>query len=283
MKKTNIAIVYFSGTGVTRTYAGVLAEALCASGSSVESLDVTAYADRQKTPPLERFDGVIFGFPVYSDFAPKAVNSWLPTLEGRGTRCSLFFTYGGRTTGYAHFHTAMLLAQAGFQLLLTSEFLGRHSLNIGTWRALPDRPNGQDLALARQFATLSLERFIQEEPVPLQLQKPFGYNHAVPALDAPSTGERHWAHPTRAADACSMCRLCETQCPTQAFNADAGLSDPACCISCLRCARECPEHVITLGAAQIPYEAFLKNWNITETMLNAKESKIITDFRQASC
>lgn len=283
MKKNGIAIVYFSGTGVTRTYAGVMAEELAARGASVEALDVTAHADRRQAPPLSGFDGVLFGFPVYSDFAPRAVNAWLPTLEGLGTPCALFFTYGGRTTGYAHFHTAALLAQAGFRLLLTAEFLGRHSMNLGTWRALADRPNRQDLDLARRFAALSQERFLEEEPEPLRLQKPFGYTHALAALNAPATGERHWAHPTRAARECSLCRLCETQCPVQAFDAEAGLSDPARCISCLRCAHECPEQAIALGAQQISYEAFLNNWNLTEAMLNAKESKVITDFRQASC
>ena len=56
----------------------------------------------------------------------------------------MFFTYGGRTTGYAHFHTKLLLEQAGFQVQFSAEFLGRHTFNLAGWRVLPHRPDERE-------------------------------------------------------------------------------------------------------------------------------------------
>ena len=175
LAESKIALVYFSATNVTHTYAGVMKEALLDHGCEVRLFDVTAHASRREPLPIDDFDGFIFGFPVFRDFAPSVINAWLPTLDGKGKRCALFLTYGGRTTGYAHFHTKLLLEQAGFHVLFSGEFLGRHSFNVGGWRILPDRPNAQDFALAREYAALAIERFSQDSTPLFRLQKPFGY------------------------------------------------------------------------------------------------------------
>lgn len=230
------------------------------------------------------FDGFIFGFPVFSDFAPSVINAWLPTLDGRGKRCTMFFTYGARTTGYAHFHTKLLLEQAGFQVLFSAEFLGRHSFNVGGWRVLPDRPNEQDFAVAREYVALALERFSQDAPAVFRLQKPFGYNRAMASLEnQQKRAERGWTHPIRIAEECSMCRDCETECPTQAFDADSGLSDPKRCIACMRCVTVCPDDVLKIDKRmKDAYDGFLRNWHLTEEMMDAKQSKIITAAWQAA-
>ncbi|MBF0552324.1 MAG: hypothetical protein HQK60_17555 [Deltaproteobacteria bacterium] len=157
--------MYFSATNVTHTYAQVIRDGLVDRGCAVQLFNVTAYASRQTPLRLDGFDGVVFGFPVFSDFAPSVINDWLPKLEGMGKKCALFLTYGGRTTGYAHFHTRLLLEQAGCQVLFSAEFLGRHSFNVGGWRVLPARPNAQDFAVAQEYATLVAERFAKEAPV----------------------------------------------------------------------------------------------------------------------
>jgi len=167
-----IGVVYFSGTHVTKTYAEVIGEALNGLDCTVKLFNVTGYASRQIPLPITDFQAWIFGFPVYADFAPCVINDWLPTLEGNSKPCAQFFTYGARTSGYAHFHTMQLLGQAGFQVLLSAEFLGRHSFNVGGWQILPDRPGQQDFVVAKQYATLALERFSTPSPPVFQLQKP---------------------------------------------------------------------------------------------------------------
>jgi len=280
MTDNKIALIYFSGTNVTHTYAEVIRGALVDLGCSVQLFNVTAYASRQRDILIEDFDGFIFGFPVFNDFAPRVINEWLGTLDGEGKRCTQFFTYGARTTGYSHFHTMKLLQEAGFRVMLSAEFLGRHSLNLCGWEILPKRPDEGDFAVARDYALVSLDLYNQDNPGEFRLQKPFGYNQAVKTIDEIS---KSLTNPRRIVDDCSMCRDCETECPTQSFNADTGLSDSARCIDCMRCVFICPDSVIKVDKrVKAAYNDFLRDWNLTENMMRAKRSKIIRESNQAA-
>jgi ferredoxin len=278
-----IALVYFSATDVTHTYVKIIRERLLNQGCAVQGFNVTTHSSRQNPLVFEGFNGIIFGFPVFSDFAPSVINEWLPTLDGQEKKCALFFTYGGRTTGYAHFHTKLLLEQAGFHVLFSAEFLGRHSFNVGGWKILPERPNAQDLALAQEYAVLAIERFSQDPPAILMLQKPFGYNQVIASLaNSQVVTERQWKNPVRIGEECSMCRDCETECPAQAFDADTGLSNPRTCIGCMHCVYICPDKALTVDDMKGVYDPFLSSWHLTEEMMNAKQSKIITESWQAA-
>jgi len=283
MADMKVVLVYFSATDITHTYAKIIRERLADLGCIVQAFNVTAHTSRQNPLAFESFDGVIFGFPVFVDFAPAVINEWLPTLDGREKKSALFFTYGGRTTGYAHFHTKLLLEQAGFHVLFSAEFLGRHSFNVGGWRAIPERPNAQDVAVAQQYAALAIQRFSQNEPAVLRLQKPFGYNQVIASLaNRHETTERQWWNPLRITDECSMCRSCETECPAQAFDSDSGLSNPGTCIGCMRCVYICPDKVLKVNDMKAAYDTFLSNWHLTEEMMNAKRSRIISESWQAA-
>jgi Fe-S-cluster-containing hydrogenase component 2 len=284
MMSKKIALVYFSGTNVTQSYAEVMKSAILEGGWGVESFNVTPFDARQKPLPTHVFDAFVFGFPVYGDFAPSVINDWLPTLEGNGKPCGMFFTYGGRTTGYAHFHTRNLLERASFRVLLTAEFLGRHSFNMAGWGILPDRPDFGDFEIARAYVQVALEKFSQEDPAELQLQMPFGYDSKIYWLErAKKTGERGPTHPVRTESVCSMCRDCETECPTQSFNADTGLSDPEKCIECMHCVYICPDEVIRVDEVfKQVYEEFKTHLHLTEAMMAVKRSKIITESWQAA-
>jgi len=284
MVDLKIALIYFSATNVTHTYAQVMREGLIEQGCAVQLYNVTAYASRQEKLPIHDFDGFIFGFPVFGDFAPSVINEWLPTLDGQGKKCAQFFTYGARTTGYAHFHTKLLLEQAGFQVLFSAEFLGRHSFNVAGWRILPDRPDSLDFAVAREYAALALESFTQNTPAVFRLQKPFSYNQIMASREnKPKRSERSWTNPIRIIEACSMCRDCENECPTQAFDADTGLSDPERCIECMHCVYICPDKVLKIDERmKDAYASFLTNWHLTDEMMNAKKSRIITAAWQAA-
>ena len=284
MTDLKIGLVYFSATHVTKTYAEVMRDELLGRGCEAQLIDVTGYSARQAPLPVDNFDDFIFGFPVFADFAPSVINEWIPTLDGRGKRCATFFTYGARTTGYAHFHTKLLLEKAGFRVLFSAEFLGRHTFNVAGWRVLPDRPDEQDFGIAREFAALAIERFSQESLAAFALQKPFRYNATVGQLGRRrKSTERGWCHPVRFLEACSMCRRCETECPSQAFDADAGLSDPVRCIECMHCVYICPDGALKADDRMAgAYQDFLADWHLTEEIMRAKRSKIITAAWQAA-
>ena len=282
MKNKNITIVYFSATNVTHAYAKAICDQLLDQGWDASLLNITAFASRQRA----RLDGdnYIFGFPVYGDYAPSVITTWLQGLQGAGRRCAMFFTYGGRTSGYAHYHTKKLLESVRFQVLFSAEFLGRHSFNLGGWSILEDRPNENDFEVAREFARLAIDRFSQDQPAVFHLQRPFGFYHAINALSEPHLRtQRGLAQPVRITESCSMCRLCEDDCPTQAFNANTGLSEINACIECLHCVYICPDHVIACDARlKDDFQEFLDYFDLDDQMLNAKHSKIITNSWQAA-
>ncbi|MBN2041327.1 MAG: EFR1 family ferrodoxin [Spirochaetes bacterium] len=285
MSDLKIALIYFSATNVTRTYAEVIQKELISKGCEVKLFDVTSFSSRQKPLPLDNYNAFIFGFPVFGDFAPGVINDWLAKLKGNGTNCATYFTYGGRSTGYAHFHTRSLLKGAGFTVQFTAEFLGRHSINLAGWNLIPSRPDNNDFTIAKQFANLAVERFTADSAKPFCLQTPFAYDAKLAFLkNIEKKPERAPNQPVRIQENCSMCRLCETECPNQSFNADTGLSDPLKCISCFRCVYICPDKVIKVDDKMKEfYPHFLMQWSLTEEMAAAKKSRIITDFLEASC
>ena len=278
----NIAIVYFSATGVTESFVSIIGTELKNRDCRVTKINITPLSSRESNTVLEKlnsFDYLIFGFPVFKDFAPEVVDNWLSSLNGNGRKCAMFFTYGGRTTGYAHYHTKILLEKAGFIVGLTAEFLGRHSINLIGWRALTDRPNEEDFTIARGFAAQIIKYFSETKTSkPFILQKPFGYdiviNHRLNKLKPQF---RTWSNPVRITDSCSMCRKCEEECPSGAINADSGMSNIDKCIECLHCIYICPDQVLKGNEKMAGhYPVFLKNFNITDEFINRKKSKIIT-------
>ena len=284
MNERNVAIVYFSATGVTHTYARFMEMGFVDQGWSVALLNVTSHASRQQYLYFEDYQYFIFGFPVYGDFAPSVINAWLPNLAGQGKRCAMFFTYGGRTTGYAHFHTKVLLERAGFNVLFSAEFLGWHSFNLCGFSMVPDRPDQADFDVADDFVSLAAERFLQDDPPVFYLQKPFGYTHSLSRLRRKHVRtNRGLAQPTRVTDDCQMCFLCEEECPTQAFDAETGLSDIEKCIECMRCVYVCPDQVIHCNERmKADFPAFLDHFHLTQDMMNVKKSKIIAESWQAA-
>ena len=283
MTAPSIAVVYFTATDVTGTYARTIAEELVRLGAAAQLVDVTPFAARQAPLDLSPYAGVIWGVPTYGDFSPSVLHDWLPALAGNGQRCALFVTYGGRTPGYTHYHTAALLAQAGFHLVLSGEFLGPHTYNVAGWTALPDRPNANDLATTREFAGLALQRLTDPDARRLILQKPCAYDLSVAdKRKRTKSGERGMRHPLRDGG-CSMCRRCQTECPAAAFDAEAGLSDPLKCIECMHCVFICPDQVLHIGDGMAAaYPGFLEGWNLTDEMMRAKRSKIIAESWQAT-
>ncbi len=284
MTELNIAVIYFSATNVTAAYAGAIQKDIEELNARASLINITPLDSRKQDLKLDAYDGVVFGFPVYSDLAPSVVNEWLAGLDGKGKKCAMFFTYGGRTTGYAHFHTLQLLRKANFEVEFTAEFLGPHTYNIAGWTALTERPSIDDMATAREFAKMAVDRYSNEKSANFNLQKPFGYNAVMDSKrNVEVKKERGWTNPIRVVEECDHCLLCETECPVNAFDAETGLSDFETCISCMHCVYICPNQAIKVNEGMKgAYQNFLSDWHLTEEMMSAKKSRLITESWQAA-
>ena len=162
---------------------------------------------------------------------------------------------------------------------------GRDPRQTGEHQCHHHRPDERDFVVAREFAALALERFTADSPQVFILQKPFAYNVRMEESlrRKQKSAERGWCHPVRFVEECGLCGDCESECPTQAFDADTGLSDPLKCIECMHCVYICPEQALKIDdRMKDVYEDFLEDWHLTEEMMNEKKSKIITAAWQAA-
>ncbi len=266
-----IALIYFSPTGSTARIAEVIKNELVKLKVNVEELDITEHSKRQKKVNFAAYDGIFFGFPIYAWRAPKPAREWLETLEGDGKKCSVFFTYGGVTTGAASSNIQEILTNQHFKLISTAEFVAKHTYNIGGWKLMENRPNQEDFEIAKDYIKHTFERFREKEvkaPIfekrtitPRQLEKI--EQMARSAIKPPSRGGAE----------CNLCKICEETCPTGAMNAELGEANKELCLRCFRCFVKCPENALKIEDLYPKFILFTKVEKLTDEELKRKKSK----------
>jgi hypothetical protein len=66
MPDFKIALIYFSATNVTKTYAEVIQKELLRRECEAQLINVTGYSSRQEFLPVDDFNGFIFGGQLIS-------------------------------------------------------------------------------------------------------------------------------------------------------------------------------------------------------------------------
>ena len=273
-KIMNIAIVYFSATGNTRKMAEILSSEFVALGAEVDLYNVTCESERKINNKLAGYDALLFGFPVHSLRAPRMMRDWLTTILGEGRKCALFFTYGGFMVHPAHYSTAEILKNQGFIVVSSVEFPGKHTYNIGGWKAFPDRPDMREYILAEEYAKVTFQRFTGDDKQYLrELEKG---NFSKEQLDFFESLRFKLLSklPTRDGESCSMCGLCKSVCPAGAMDDISGNADPEKCIACLGCVAACPENVLHINSMVDSWGMKLEMSKTTEGKLNKQVGRI---------
>lgn len=266
-----IAIIYFSGTGVTEGYAKIIADGLKQKGQTVSLRNITSIEDRESGVDFQKQDAVIFGFPVYAGRLPTVVETWLGTLHVK-KQCSMYFTYGGRELEYAHQTGYYLLSKANFDVILSAEFLGKHSFNVAEgWDLASDRPYSDDVSMAKEFALESLKRFqTKDEKWDYKLE---GFDYQ-PRVTKEYHGPFAIFFPYKIQE-CRMCYRCENECPTGAFDLSSGKAKNGVCIQCMHCVSICPDNAIEVGDATELFQQFKTTLDLTSENVKNKKSRII--------
>lgn len=269
-----VLICYFSATGNTGQIARAIGEGLEKSGDQVELNNVTALEDRQKPLPLEQYDAVIFGSPIHSMRSPRLFRDWLATLEGKGQRAATFFTYGGFQVHPAPFDTCRRLTERGFVVVAAATFPGAHTFNLGGWQAMQGRPDQQDLDLAAEYGAKLHPRLSGQDQAVVSDLDPGPYSQEQ--LDEFETFRLKMGPvmPSRQGAECSMCLLCQEQCPSGAMDAAKGEVDPTKCIMCLLCAKECPDQVLVVGDLSSRFQMKMEKDRETPESLRQKRGKL---------
>ena len=269
-----LLLCYFSATGNTAKVAGVIADEFRQLGVEVEEKDITPQPERSKKIDLEPYQAFVIGAPIHSWRAPRVVREWLRTLDGRGKKCSTFFTYGGFQVPPTHASTKQILEEQGFVVVSSAEFVGAHTFNLGGWRAVPGRPDESDCDVAREYARKTFARFAGEDPGSLgEMERTL---HTEEQLDSIETFRFNVLTqlPTRQGEGCSMCMICEESCPTGAMNAETGEAEEGKCIACLGCVAKCPEDALKINDMSENWAFKLEMEKVSEEGIQQKKSKI---------
>ncbi len=266
-----IALIYFSGTGITEGYAKTIADELKQKGELVSLYNISSIIARKSGVNFELYDAVIFGFPIYNGRLPTVAEDWLDTLQVEKL-CSMYFTYGGRDLEWAYQTGYYLLSKANFTVILAAEFVGQHSFNVAQgWDLASDRPNSHDNSIAIEFALESLKRF-QSNSVKWDYRlNDFDYQ---PRIMKEYHGPFAIFFPFKTKD-CRMCYRCEIECPTGAFDLTSGMGKNGVCIQCMHCVTICPDNVIEVGDATELFQKFKITHDLTLKNVKKKKSRII--------
>ncbi|MFW9820514.1 MAG: EFR1 family ferrodoxin [Candidatus Thorarchaeota archaeon] len=268
----NLAIFYFSATGITELISNHIATILEREGHFVNLRNIITPESRQSRINFAEFDACFFGFPVYGGRPPYVADNWMKSIKGKNLKCSMFFTYGSRDLELAHQVTYYLLTEANFQVVLSAEFIGKHSFSVAEgWSLASDRPNKQDFDTATKFALESIKRFQSDSEFSIDLSD-FTYE---PIINTERKGSFAEFYPSRGKNECSMCYLCENECPVKAFGAESGETNRKLCIMCMHCVTICPDNIIQLGDVLPFCENFIKITGLSQDVVDQKRSKIL--------
>ncbi|MFX1420179.1 MAG: DUF362 domain-containing protein, partial [Promethearchaeota archaeon] len=89
-----------------------------------------------------------------------------------------------------------------------------------------------------------------------------------------------WAkfYPSRVENDCSMCYVCENECPVNAFDAKLGTTNRKLCIACMHCVTICPDHAIQIGDVSQLFKDFIERAGLTKEVVDNKKSKIFFEI-----
>jgi len=268
-----IAIVYFSATGNTEIIANVVKEKLIETQTTIEEINIANYSVRNSLKDFEKYDALIFGFPIHYWRAPRLIREWLRILDGKGIKCSVFFTYGGLHVGAAHYDIRNILDGQNFDLVASAEFLGKHTYNLAGWNLMETRPNDDDLKIAREFALISYKRFKEDDTGRTQFEKPKQSSEEIDTMEL--TAKRAIPSPFREVNECSRCGTCEEVCPVNAMDKEKGKPNREICIRCLRCVVNCPDEVLKMKDMSAQFQLMQQQCKLNEEKLRTKKSKIL--------
>ncbi len=269
-----ILFACFSATGNTKKIGDTIAARLTDLGAQVERLDITPPEAREPGMDFSPFQAAVFGSPIHSMRAPRLVREWLDTLEGAGMKCATFFTYGGFQVHPTHYDTRERLGRRGFTVVASAEFLGAHTFNLGGWQSMAGRPADEDMTSATQYADAIYRRFSGEDPAVVGDLNPGPYSEEQ--LDM-FEGFRYKAVsqlPTRSGAECSMCMLCQEECPAGAIMAETGEAQAGKCICCLHCLQICPDEILKINDMTGSFRLKMENDKETPETLAKKKSRL---------
>jgi len=254
-------IVYFSQGGTTARIAESIASGLCDNGEHTVDL----YTLKEIPPPVEGYDLLGVGFPVYMFRPPFTVMDYLRSLpELAGLPVFTFIMYGTYRGDAANMARRVLMDKGGREIGYfcargSDQFLGY--LKQG-YLFSPDSPKEDKIEEAKRFGRKMGIRLGQREDYQIEIDQPPSWAYRLERLLTNRWLARNfYSRFFRVKrNECTSCGLCVKICPTSNIAADAK-GQPGWgreCLLCLYCEMKCPEEAIMSPVSWPIFEPFMR-------------------------
>lgn len=238
MKKNNssVCVVYYSPTHTSGKIAKAIAE-----GLATETCQLIDLTTDNRTEPIDvHADWLILAAPVYGGRIPVSAMERFKRLkmtrtDGTPTKAVVAVVYGNRDYDDALLELCNEAEALGFTPVAGGAFIGEHSFSRPEMPTAQNRPDANDLQIARTFgqqAAACAEVASTGCKLHVKGNMPYRELMQTPPVCPVST------------DQCNGCGKCVKLCPVHAITLTDGkpVTDAQACTLCCACVKMCPSH-----------------------------------------
>jgi len=239
----NVTMIYFSQTGNTLKVVETMAEAFREAGHVVRTVSL-----KQATPQDATTGDLLgIGTPCFSSQAPTPIKAFIRTLPVLNKQQAFVFATSSGAPGRVLYELTQLLRSKGANVV--GGFLTRGEVHhpapclVGR---MPQRPNVEDLAQTRRFASAVAEHVSVGRLGPLTENCPAtfrakGFYNLVALLSTDGFLRLVLPEPKLDSARCNQCQWCARECPMHNITLQPYPELGGQCIRCYRCLTGCPQ------------------------------------------